>query len=182
MWLDIICLIVLLFGLWKGWKDGLIVSVFSVLAWLAGIAGGLQLTAAAARLLQTRFNLHNELTPVLAFVLVFVLIGLTVYLLGRLLERFVTWAQLGWLNRILGMALRSLIFLFLLSVIVWLLNQAGLLSPELKVSSQSAAYLLLLADHGLDLLQNLMPPLRHALEELQQFFDSIENKMLPAVA
>ncbi|MCS6916493.1 MAG: CvpA family protein [Chitinophagales bacterium] len=178
MWLDVACALVLLLGIWKGWKDGLLASVFAALAWLIGIVGGLQLTAEATQLLRQRFNLQSELTPVVAFVLVFVLVAIAVYLAGKLLERFVQLAQLGWLNRLLGVVLRSVVYLFLLSIGVWLIHQAGLLTPEFKVRSHTFQPLLLMADAGLAMLQAWLPSLRAALQDLQQFFETIDDSLI----
>ncbi|MCS6992035.1 MAG: CvpA family protein [Chitinophagales bacterium] len=181
MWLDIACALVLLFGIWKGWKEGFIASLFTVLAWLAGLVGGLQLTAAAALFLRSQFGLHHQLSPVIAFVVVFVLIALAVYLVGKLLERFFALLELGWFNRLMGIVLRSGVYLFLLGVVVWLLNQAGLLTPEFKVNSRSYEPLLFLADFGLEQLQRLWPSVGHAVQELREFFDQLQPKLISSL-
>jgi membrane protein required for colicin V production len=69
MWIDIVWLIFAVFGIWKGWSQGLIISVFNTLAWVAGIFGAIKFCTIASQFLQDKFDLHSSYLPVISFLL-----------------------------------------------------------------------------------------------------------------
>jgi membrane protein required for colicin V production len=176
MWIDITLLIIALFALWRGWQKGFIISVFTSLAWILGIIGALKLSTVAAVLLRDKFGWHSNLAPVVSFILIFIIIAFIVYLIGKLLERVIQIIQLGFINRILGAALRLFILLFIFCMFIWLINQAGMISPETKAQSKTYAALLSLADHSIFFFGNYLPVVKSIFVDIENFFEQIATK------
>jgi membrane protein required for colicin V production len=133
-YLDIIFLVPLLFALYRGFRKGIIQMVASLAALLLGILGAIQLRPAFASLLDSLFNISQEYVNVIAFTVAFVLIVLAVNLVAFIVEKLVRAVALNLVNRILGMGFAFLVTAFVISIILWPINQINeekqLIKPE----------------------------------------------------
>src|SRR2546423_540560 len=100
MLIDIIALVLLILSLFKGLRKGLIIAIFSFLAFIIGLAAALKLSAIVADYLGSSTNISHRWLPVLAFIAVFIIVALLVRLGAKMLEGVIAMAMLGWLNRI----------------------------------------------------------------------------------
>ncbi len=171
MGIDLVLIIICAYAAWKGWHKGLILSVFSILAWLLGLLFALKFSAHLAAFVAQTIGIKNVYAPLIAFAGVFVITAVLIYLLGRLLEQIASWAQLGLLNRLLSILLRASVYVFVFSSLVWLVNQAGLLPPEYKARSHTAQFLINFAQWGMEYFEKWLPALQRAKDELIEYFD-----------
>ncbi len=100
--LDIIFGLLLAYGLYKGFRNGLIVEIASIAALIAGIYGAIRFSYLAADYLGERLQWDPHYIKLTAFVLTFLAIVIAVLLLGRLLTRVADLALVGFLNRLGG--------------------------------------------------------------------------------
>ena len=132
--LDIIFLVPLLFALYRGFKKGLIHMVASLLALILGIFGAMKLRPLFASMLESIFNVAPEHLNVIAFAVAFVTIVLAVHLVAFLVEKLVKAVALSLVNRVLGMAFGFLVTAFVISMILWPVNQVNqekqIIKPE----------------------------------------------------
>jgi membrane protein required for colicin V production len=132
--LDIIFLVPLLFALYRGFKSGLVHMIASLLALILGIFGAIQLRPVVMGVLDSLFSIVPDYLPVIAFVVAFVLIVLVVHLAAFLVEKLVRAVALNFINRLLGMAFGVLVTAFVISMILWPINQINeereLIKPE----------------------------------------------------
>jgi membrane protein required for colicin V production len=121
--LDIIFLVPLLFALYRGFKKGLIHMIASLAALILGIIGAIQLRPVFASLLDSIFTISPDHMNVIAFAVAFVIIVLVVHLAAFLVDKLVKAVALSFINRVLGMAFGLLVTLFVISMILWPINQ-----------------------------------------------------------
>ena len=121
--LDIIFLIPLLFALYRGFKKGLIHMIASLAALLLGIFGAIKLRPAFASLLDAIFNIAPEHVNVIAFAVAFVTIVIVVHVAAFLVEKLIRAVALNLVNRLLGMAYGLVVTAFVISIILWPLNE-----------------------------------------------------------
>ncbi len=121
--LDILFLVPLLFALYRGFKKGLIHMIASLAALLLGIFGAIKLRPVFAALLDSVFNIAPEHINTIAFAVAFVTIVLVVHIVGFLVDKLVKAVALNFVNRLLGMAFGLLVTAFVLSMILWPINQ-----------------------------------------------------------
>jgi len=100
--LDIILGIMLVWGLWKGLKNGLFVEIASIVALIAGIFGAIHFSYFAGDYLSQNMQWNEHYINLAAFVLTFIAIVLVVNLAGKLLTKIADFAMLGLLNKIAG--------------------------------------------------------------------------------
>lgn len=133
-YLDIIFLIPLLFALYRGFKKGIIHMIASLAALVLGIIGAIQLRPLFASFLDSLFDISPDYINIIAFSVAFVVIVLLVNLVAHLVERLIKAVALNFINRLLGMAFGLLVTAFVLSMILWPLNQINaekqIIKPE----------------------------------------------------
>jgi len=123
--LDIIFLVPLLFALYRGFKKGLIHMAASLLALVLGILGAMKLRPMFASLLDSLFNINPEYMHVIAFSVAFVAIVLVVHLAAFVVEKVINAVALNFVNRLLGMGFGLLVTAFVISMILWPVNQVN---------------------------------------------------------
>ncbi|NSL89736.1 CvpA family protein [Chitinophaga solisilvae] len=171
MSIDIIFAIIMVFAVYKGYSRGLIVAVFSLVAVLLGMAVALKLSAASALFVQQRWDMHSRWVPVLCFVCLFVGVVLLVRLGASALQKLVELVMMGWLNKLGGIALYSVIFIIIYSVILWGANQLYLLSPETKLQSVVYPYIENTGPWVVQHMGSWMPFFKDIFSQLQSFFE-----------
>src|SRR3954469_3729541 len=98
MLIDLICLILLVMAVFKGISRGFIVAVFSLLAFIIGLAAALKLSAVVAVHLHEKMNVSGYWLPFLSFLIVFVAVVFLIRWGAALVKKAVSIAFLGWLD------------------------------------------------------------------------------------
>jgi membrane protein required for colicin V production len=100
--LDILLGIPLIWGLWKGLKNGLFMEIASIVALIAGIYGAIHFSYITGNYLSEHLEWDERNMSIIAFVITLVLIIIIVHLAGKLLTKVANFALLGLLNKIAG--------------------------------------------------------------------------------
>lgn len=100
--LDIILGLLLVWGLWKGLKNGLFVEVASILALIAGIYGAIHFSYITGDYLSNHMEWNEQYISIAAFIITFILIVLVVHIAGKFLTKVADFAMLGLINKIAG--------------------------------------------------------------------------------
>ena len=133
---DIVFLIVLFIGLWKGWSNGLLKEVLGLIGFFVGLY--------AARLLYQQVGSqlapHLDASPTVANVVAFILIWMGVPVLlsvaGSLMTKLMDLMGLGTLNRLSGSVLSCVKYALLLGVLCNVIAITRLVSEETLQQSQ----------------------------------------------
>ncbi len=170
-YLDILLLIPILFGAWKGFKKGLIIELFTLLALLVGIYAAIHFSDYMINVLSDSFEYDGEYAPVAAFILTFLIVGAMVYFLGKALEKVINIVQLSALNKFAGIVFGATKMLFVSSVIVVILESIDqkndFISQDLKDES-------ILYEPFKKVSFNTMPAIKDGtLFKKQNFFEKI---------
>lgn len=180
MLIDIITLILLLVAAFKGLRKGLIVAVFSFLAFVIGLAAALKLSTAMADYIGQNVEVSQRWLPFIAFIVVFLIVVLLIRLGARLLEGAVKMVMLGWLNRIGGMLFYVLIYFFIYSILLFYATQLELIKPETIKASVTYDYIAPFGPKVMDIVGAVIPFFRDMFDELLQFFDAAGEKTTTA--
>lgn len=138
-YLDILIIIPLIIGAWKGFKKGFVIEIFTLMALLIGIYAGINFSDAMADLLREKMNMTSSYLPAIAFTITFLLIGAMVYFAGKLVEKALKLVALSTLNKFAGLvfgAIKMLIFVSASIVILESYDSEGhFISKTLKNDS-----------------------------------------------
>lgn len=136
MIIDVLYLIVLLLALFKGIKKGLVVALFSFLALFVGLVAALKFSALVAEYLKGSVDVSARWLPFIAFILIFVGVGLLARLIAKIIEKAMETMMMGWANKLGGVLLYSLLYTLIFSVLIFFLEKLQLLrSPTTGLSN-----------------------------------------------
>jgi membrane protein required for colicin V production len=171
---DIILLVLLAIGGYRGFKQGLIVSLIAILAFVLAIVGGFELLHIGMRYLESAYDGFGWLLPVVAFLIIFILIVVVVNLLGRAVKKLIDWTPLGWFDGIAGAALGILKWALGLSILIWFVETAGISIPHTD-DGEAVIYTLVagVAPAVWDWLTDLLPSLSHFYEYFTLLFERL---------
>jgi membrane protein required for colicin V production len=176
MLIDIIVFILLIMAVFKGLNKGLIVALFSFLAFIIGIAAALKLSTAMAAYIGNNVAVSQRWLPFVAFIMVFILVVLLVRLGAKLLQGAVQLVLLGWLNRIGGVVLYVVIYFFIFSIILFYATQLHLIKPATAQASVTYSFIQPFGPRVIELLGSVIPFFKNMFEELLHFFDAVAGK------
>lgn len=100
--LDIAIGTLLIWGLYKGFKNGLFVELASLIALIAGIYGAIHFSYFVGDELSARLDWNPRYIGITAFLVTFLGIIVLVNLAGRFLTKIADFALLGFLNKLAG--------------------------------------------------------------------------------
>jgi membrane protein required for colicin V production len=121
-WIDFIIIILLVFGLARGFINGFIKELASLLALVVGIWGAIKFSSFTAEKLYDYFDMTGQYVGIIAFMITFIIIVIIIHFLGLLLDKFADKVSLGFLNSVLGLFFGVLKSALILSVIFVVLN------------------------------------------------------------
>lgn len=126
---DILLILIIIFGAYKGYQEGFLMTLVSLLAIILGVLGGFKLMGYTMVLLADKFNVDNTVLPYISFGIVFLLIVLLVSLAGRSLKASMDKNFLGRIDQAAGAALGLLKVVFMASVLIWIISSLKI-SPK----------------------------------------------------
>lgn len=179
--IDLLFMVTLGLAVWKGYRKGLVVALFSLLAFIIGLAAAIKLSAVAVVYLKAHTTIQASWLPVIAFLAVFISVVVIINLGARLIESSLEMVQLGWANKIGGILFYVLLYCLLFSVFLFYAEKIGLFREA--ATSSSVVYPVIrpwapLLIHG---LSQFLPFLQDSFHELEDFFAGVSDKIPAAV-
>ena len=176
MFIDILVIILLIFAIYKGLRNGLVVAIFSFLAFVIGLAAALKLSTVVAEYLGNSTSISQRWLPVLAFAIVFLIVVFLVRLGAKAIEGMLRLVMLGWLNKIGGLIFYVLLYLFIFSVILFYAEQLHILKPETLDASATYSYIQPIGPKVISGLGVVLPFFKDMFTELELFFGGLSGK------
>jgi len=140
-WIDFVIIALLGFGLIRGFMSGLIIEVAELAALVLGVWGAIHFSGWTAAKLSGWFDMQTAWLGIIAFAITFIVIVISVNLLGRMLDNLLKAVALGFLVRILGAVFGILKTALILSVVFVFLNTINQKKPFLPAAKISRSYL-----------------------------------------
>ena len=180
MILDIIVAVILILAVIKGYRQGLIVALFSVVAFIIGLAAALKLSVVVAGYIGQSVKISDKWLPIISFAIVFLIVVLLVRLGARFIQKTVEFAMLGWLNRLSGILLYAGLYILIFSILIFYADQLGFIKPETKNESVTYAYIQPWGPKLMEGLGKIIPVFKGMFNDLEDFFDGVSKQVPPA--
>jgi membrane protein required for colicin V production len=100
--LDIVLGLLLIYGLYKGLKNGLFVEIASIIALVTGLYGAIHFSYIAGDYLSKNMEWNERYINIASFIITFIVIVIVVQLAGKFLTKIADFAMLGLLNKLAG--------------------------------------------------------------------------------
>lgn len=176
MIIDIIFGILLLLAVIKGWRRGLIIAVFSVIAIIVGIAAAMKLSTVVATWLKDSTNVSVQWLPFLSFAIVLIGVILLIRWGANLIEASLEVTLMGWVNRLGGMLLYIIVYTLAFSVLLFYATQLKLLNENTIAQSVTYSKIQPLGPMVINTLGSLVPWFKDMFKELEGFFAHIAQQ------
>jgi membrane protein required for colicin V production len=177
MIIDIIVFALVILGIFKGWRNGFVLGIFSVLAFIIGLAAAIKLSAVVAEKLGENISISQRWLPVLAFALVFFLVVFLVRLGAKAIEGVLRITMLGWLNKLGGVLLYVLLYLLIFSVLLFYAQQLGIVRQESADVSITYPIIYPMAPEVMAVIGDVIPFFKDMFAELESFFDGLAGRI-----
>lgn len=119
-WLDIILAIPLIWGMYRGFRNGFIIELCTLMALVLGVYAASLFGESAGEYLVREFNTEARFTRVAAFALVFMFVVAAMWLLGKMLTAALKMAALGTLNKLAGLVFGLMKYAILWSTTIYI--------------------------------------------------------------
>jgi len=177
MLIDIIFLILIIIAIFKGYRKGLVIAVFSFIAFIVGIAAALKLSAVVAEHLKNDLSISAKWIPVISFLLVFIAVIFLIRLGAKLIEKTFQLALMGWINRLAGAILYIFIYTFIFSVLLFYADKIHVISQHTIQSSQTWPYIEPIGPKVINGLAKVIPLFKNMFDELESFFGNVSKNL-----
>jgi membrane protein required for colicin V production len=141
MWLDILTGTLLIVAILQGIRNGLIKAVLSFFSFFIGLIVAYQLAGWVARQLKEYTKIESHWLPFISFVIVLLVVLFLIRWISGLLQQTAEVLMLGWLNKLLGIALYGFIYFTIWSALVYFLQILGVLEAAKIKDAYSYSYL-----------------------------------------
>ncbi len=177
MLIDAIFLILMILAIFKGYRNGFVVAVFSFLAIVIGLAAAMKLSTVVAEWLKNSTSITAAWLPFLSFALVMVAVVVLVRLGAKLIESAMRMVMLGWLNKLSGIVLYVALYITIYSVILFYAEKLHWIKPETFLASRSYAFVQPWGPKAIELFASVIPWFKGMFDELSHFFDKVHQQV-----
>ncbi|MBP6872446.1 MAG: CvpA family protein [Bacteroidales bacterium] len=137
--LDFIILLPIVWLCIRGFMKGLIIELATLAGMALGILAAYYFAADLQALMQDYFSLSEKGTRIVAYILIFLVVLFTVWLIGKLVEKSVDLMAMGWLNKLLGAIVGIIKGVVIVCVALYLVEKYDtrqkVIKPEVKEKS-----------------------------------------------
>ena len=123
--IDSICLIILIYGSYKGFKNGIVGELLSFLGILLGIYLSKTYYPIVDEYLATIFDSTNQLVSLISVILIFSVTIILTKILSKVITKALNVMALGLLNKLIGSIFGLLKYLLILCIITFIFSQAN---------------------------------------------------------
>lgn len=176
MIIDIAFILFLIMAIFKGLSKGLVLGIFSLLAFIIGLAAALKLSAVVAVYLHKDPGAMNKWLPLFAFLLVFVLFIVLISVIGKLIKKGLQIAMLGWVDSLMGMILYLVLYTIIFSILLFYAEKLLVVNTEETSTSHFYPYIVTWGPKLINNLGRIIPAFKNIFGELETFFGTIASK------
>ncbi|MBL7775702.1 MAG: CvpA family protein [Saprospiraceae bacterium] len=140
--IDLICMVAFFYGFWRGFNQGIIGTVFNILAYIFGIVFAFKMTPTATNILEKLFNSDNPMMFMAAFVVNLVFIMFVIRQAAKGFEGVLRSLYLNVINQAIGGAIMGMVGVLIFSILVWFGDKAGMVSEQTVQESRTYPFLI----------------------------------------
>jgi membrane protein required for colicin V production len=177
MFIDIIFAVIVIMACIKGFQKGLIIAVFSIIAFIIGLAAALKLSTAVAAWLGNSISVSAKWLPFISFAVVFFVVILLVRWGAKLIEKTFQLALLGWVNKLGGIIFYLVLYTIIFSIFLFYAEKVQLLQLTVIKASSTYTFIQPWGPIVIDSMGKIIPLFKDMFTELSNFFDKVSTNI-----
>lgn len=176
MILDVVVALILAYAFYSGFSKGIIGTVFAIFSILIGILAAMKLSEFLIVPLEKVFTISPLVIQLLAFALTFVISIALIRFVGKKIEDVFEFANINFINKILGGLALTLLFGILLGHGYAALNDIDMISDEQKEASVTYPILKPLPELTKPITDIFAPMVKNFWEKAGDTMDEFKEK------
>jgi membrane protein required for colicin V production len=176
MIIDVLFIIILFFAIYKGWRNGFVVAILSVVGLIIGLVAAVKLSAIIASHLKDSTNISVRWLPFISFVIVFIAVMLIIRLVASLITKTMEVVALGWANKLAGIILYAVTYTIILSVILFYIQKVHIISDQSIEQSHLYGFIEPFGPAAINGIGRVLPWFKDMFTQLELFFDNVATK------
>lgn len=177
MIIDILFALLIVMAIIKGYSNGLIIAVFSLVALVVGLAAAMKFSTVVAGWLSDSVHVSAKWLPIIAFAVVFIAVVLLVRVGAKALQKTVEFVLLGWVNRLGGIVFYLLLYIVIFSILLFYVSKMDLLTHHTIAESKTYSYIQPWGPRAINGIGTVVPFFRNMFQELEQFFTRLSDNV-----
>lgn len=166
--IDIIIIVLLLFGAYSGYKKGLLMELIAILAFFIALIGALKFMHWGVEILQRYINSFHQFIPLISFLILFVGIIILINVLGRVLKNILDMTLLGSIDNLGGAIIGIVKWGFGISVLILVIEAIEVeIPPEMSENTFLYPKIAGFAPMVFDYISDIFPFIRELFEKLK---------------
>jgi membrane protein required for colicin V production len=167
--IDIVLLVLLGLGAFKGYSKGLIVEIFSLLAFFLGLFVAIEFTIPIALKYFGDYNWFH-LISIGLFLAIFLVITIIINLLAKAVKKVLDMTFFGTFDNVFGAVLGVLKWSLIISVVLWMFQAVGISLPKQYVDdSFMFPYIAAVGPLTFEYVSLVIPYFRDIFDSIEQF-------------
>ena len=158
MILDLFAALLITYGFYRGYSNGLINTIVDTLSILVGLVVALKFSPLLISYLQKVVNLNPAVEFILGFLIVFFAVMLILRFIGDKMEDILKAVKINFINQIAGGLLLGFLAAFLIGLLLLLLTNLKVINQEYAAESTLYEHLIKISQEGgwlVDTFKNL---------------------------
>ena len=165
-YLDLFLIFVLLFSAYKGYQKGLLIAIFSLMAFFLGLFMAIKFTVPISVSFFSK-SVYFEWIAIVIFIAIFSILIFGIHLLSKALKIILDFTPFGIFDNILGAGLNIFKISFVLSMLFWVSDSLGIdFSNEYINNSIILDYIIPIAPKSFELIGFFVPKFKEIFDML----------------
>jgi len=177
MWIDIVWIVLIVFAAVKGFKNGLIVSLFSVAGLVIGLIAAMKFSTIVSAYISESFQMPLFWLPIVSFMLVFIAVAALVRIAAVMLSKIVEAIFLGWVNKLSGFLLYAIVYTLIFSVFLFYCDKTIHFTNNIREKSYIYSYIAPWGEWTIDKIGIVIPWIKNTFADLESYFGKLALKI-----
>ena len=177
MIIDVICLVIALYGFWVGYSRGIIKTVLTAASLLFGFMAAAKFSPTVSSMLQDWFNGPKSVMFLAAVVLTFLLTLILFRFIANAMENMLESININFINQFMGGVVSALLFSFVYSLLVAFADNSRLIDEQTKDDSITYEALKPLPGYAWDAGQAVWPVFKEFYNYALDMMDAIDSQV-----
>ncbi len=175
-YLDIVLIVPFIWAGYNGFNKGLVISLAKLIALGIGLWGAVHFNPYGIEWLAKETSIEAKYQPVTSFAIIFVLIVLAVFAIGRILEQFLKLIALSLANKILGLVFGIVKTAIVLGIIVTIFDRYN---HQFELITESTTEDSVLYNPIFEIGNKVIPTLENESNSIQDHWNRITKPKAP---
>ncbi|MEZ4985467.1 MAG: CvpA family protein [Saprospiraceae bacterium] len=177
MIIDVICLVLGVYGFWVGYSKGIISTVLTTASYLLGAMAAAKFSPTVSVMLQDFFDAPGAIMLAAGFVLTFILTLILFRMLANGLEGMLEAVDINFVNQVLGGGVSMLFFVFIFSVLVVFADNSRMIDDDTKETSLTFNVLQPMPSLAWEAGKNVWPVFQEFYHHTMDMMDQINTQV-----